>query len=52
MPFSLDDNNVHNCVRETVSGWGVWWNGERVADGLRTQAEAITELQRWQRGKQ
>lgn len=48
MPFSLEANQTHNCVRQTASGWGVWWNGRKVADGL-TEDAALAELQRWQR---
>lgn len=49
MPFSLDDNHVHNCIRPTPSGWGVWWNGAKVADGL-TQDAAVTKLLQLQKG--
>lgn len=49
MPFSLEANQTHNCVRATISGWGVWWNGHKVADGL-THDAAIIELRKLQTG--
>lgn len=41
--------NDHNVMHPTTTGWAVWWNGEKKADGL-THADAVALLNQYRQG--